>query len=306
MRRRSTSRLPPPKEGRDEVDDLVFKEQVKQYVARLSTLKGNLAAIWSVAIGQCTETMKAKLLSMKEYKQKHKASDCHWLLKSILSITLQFDKRRNGYIALMDAYQQFVSLRQSPTQTVEEYKRQLTLWADTIEHHGGSVVLNYSLASITDANGTLRTAEEGKEASKQETMAMALVRGADRTRFGTFIDNLANQFASGRDQYPKDLQAAYGELAYYRSPSNGAERPAGRNNNGGNGNGGGGNNNSRDHSAPDRRETAGTNDRGTTLTQHGDNSGTNNSPDQGNFSVAVPATAPASNAAVSSGTTLVQ
>ena len=35
----------PPKEGRDEVDDLIFKEQIKQYVARCSALKGNLAAI---------------------------------------------------------------------------------------------------------------------------------------------------------------------------------------------------------------------------------------------------------------------
>lgn len=62
----------PPKEGRDEVDDVIFKEQIKQYVSRCAALKGNLAAIWSVAIGQCTETMKAKLLSIKEYKHKHR------------------------------------------------------------------------------------------------------------------------------------------------------------------------------------------------------------------------------------------
>ena len=53
---------------------------------------------------------------------------------------------------------------------------------------------------------------------------MALLRGADRNRFGTLLDHLANQFAAGRNEYPKDLQAAsYGLLSHYRSPSNGSE-----------------------------------------------------------------------------------
>ena len=62
----------PPKEGRNETDDLIFKEQVKQYVSHCAALKGNLATIWSVPIGQCMEAMKAKLFSIQEYKKKQK------------------------------------------------------------------------------------------------------------------------------------------------------------------------------------------------------------------------------------------
>jgi hypothetical protein len=55
--------------------------------------------------------------------------------------------------------------------------------------------------------------EEREEAARQETMALALLRGADRNRFDTLLDqHLANQFATGRDEYPKDLEAAYGLL----------------------------------------------------------------------------------------------
>ena len=256
----------PPKEGRNEIDNLIFKEQIsKQYVNCCSALKGNLAAIWSVAIGQCTETMKAKLLSIKEYDKKHKESNCHWLLKSILSITLQFDKRRNGYLAIMDAYQNFLNCKQTTTHTVEEqYKNQLTLWSDTIEHHGGSIVVNYLLTSIS--NHELCTVEEGKEAARQETLAMALLRGADRNRFGTLLDHLANHFASGRDEYPKDLQAAYGLFAHYRSPSNGTSRANGNNGNSNGSGGGNGSNNSRNN---ERREAPATDESATTLTQHG-------------------------------------
>ena len=112
---------PPPKEGRDEIDDLIFKEQIKQYVNRCSTLKGDLAAIWSVAIEQCTETMKAKLVSVKEYDDKHRESDYNWLLKSIWSITLQFNNKRFSYLAVVEAHQRFLNCKQQPNQTLEEY-----------------------------------------------------------------------------------------------------------------------------------------------------------------------------------------
>ena len=137
--------IPLPKDKRDETDELIFREEVKQFVNQVAALKGNLAAIWSVAIDQCTETMKAKLESLKEYKEKHTASDCDWLLKSILSITLQFDKRRYNHLAIMDAHQNFLTCRQSSTQTVEDYRRQLTLWSDTMEHHGGFIVANVNI-----------------------------------------------------------------------------------------------------------------------------------------------------------------
>ena len=225
-----TKPIPIPKVERDETDELIFKEEVKQYVGRCTALKGNLAAIWSVTIGQCTETMKAKLESSNEYDARHRANDCHWLLKSILSITLQFDQRRYGHIAIMDAHQKFLTCRQSNTQTVEDYRRQLTLWSDTIEHHGGSFVTNSALANTSDSTGRTRTAAELEEAGRQETLAMALLRGADRTRYGTLLDHLANQFASGRDEYPKDLTAAYSLLVHYKTPSNARTRPTGTNN----------------------------------------------------------------------------
>jgi hypothetical protein len=211
---------PPLKENRDEADELIFKEEIKQYVNCCAVLKDNLAAIWSVAIGQCTKTMKAKLESLQEYEQKHTGYDCNWLLKSILSITLQFDRRRYGYLTLMEAQQRFLTCKQAPSQTVEAYQQQLTLWSDTIEHHGGTIVANYMLADAADSGGNVRSDAARREVAKQETLAMALLRGADQSKFGTLLDHLSNQYASGQDEYPKDLTSAYSLLVHYRTPTN--------------------------------------------------------------------------------------
>jgi hypothetical protein len=57
---------------------------------------------------------------------------------------------------------------------------------------------------------------------------MALIRGADPTRYGTLIAELSNQFALGRNDYPPDLNSAYSLLVNYRPPAN--ARPRNNNN----------------------------------------------------------------------------
>jgi hypothetical protein len=214
----------------DIVNDLIFKEEVKQYVMRCSILKGNLCAIWSVAIGQCIQAMKDKLESIKDFESKRSHSDCIWLFESILGINMQFDQRRYGHLALMEAMHKFLTCKQTNGQSIDDYRRQLVLWCATIKHFGGTVVGNFELANMTDSNGNKRTDEERREAARQEVLAMALLRGSDPTKYGSLLGHLANQYASGHDEYPKDLTTAYSTLVHYKTPSN-AKQPASNNNN---------------------------------------------------------------------------
>ncbi|KAI2499682.1 Reverse transcriptase (RNA-dependent DNA polymerase) [Fragilaria crotonensis] len=207
-------------------DEMIWKEEIKAYVNRMGILRSNLAALFAVALGQCSDAMKAKLKLLKEYEARYKKNDCMWLLKNILSITLQFDQRRNGYLAIMDAHQNFLNCKQAQDQTTEEYLENLVLWADTIEYHGGSFVENFRLASASGPGGELRTEEERRSAARDETLAMALIRGADPTRYGTLLAELSNQFALGRNDYPTDLNAAYSLLVNYRTPVNAKTKSA--------------------------------------------------------------------------------
>jgi hypothetical protein len=68
-------------------DEMMRNEEIKANVNRLGVLRGNLAAIFAVAIGQCSNAMKVKLKLLKEFQARSKKNDCHWLLKNILSIS---------------------------------------------------------------------------------------------------------------------------------------------------------------------------------------------------------------------------
>ena len=215
----------PPVAKRTEVQELIFKEEITQYVRSRSQLTSNLVAIWTIIMGQCTDTMKAKLESMSDFDDKETARDCAWLLATILTITLQFDNRRYSHNTLLEAYQKFFNCRQSPTQSVDDYRKTLISWCDIIEHYGGSIVFNTNLALANDPiTDKPRTTSQRQAAAKQEFLAMSLLRGSDATRYGSLLHELSNQFAAGRDHYPKDLLSAYSLLLEYTIPTNARPR----------------------------------------------------------------------------------
>jgi len=141
-------------------------------------------------------------------------------VKQIKAVTLQFDEKKNGFISLLDARTSFLTCKQGPQQTPDAYLETLRAWADAIEYYGGSVAENHELIPDRAPDGSIRTIAMRKTMARDQTLAIALVRGADPRRYGTLITELSNQYAMGMDNYPTDLTAAYGLLVNYKTPVN--------------------------------------------------------------------------------------
>ena len=70
----------------------------------------------------------------------------------------------------------------------------------------------------TDNNGVLHTDKQRKGIAQEErTLAMLTLRGADATKSRTLLAELLNQFAMGRDEYPKTMTAATRLLTTYET-----------------------------------------------------------------------------------------
>jgi hypothetical protein len=50
----------------DEVDEAIWKEELKEHVKQVRVLKGNLATMMAIIWGQCSEAMKSKVKSHDE------------------------------------------------------------------------------------------------------------------------------------------------------------------------------------------------------------------------------------------------
>ncbi|KAI2490728.1 hypothetical protein MHU86_23826 [Fragilaria crotonensis] len=93
--------------------------------------------------------MKAKVKSLDGYAQSTANDDCEWLLNNIKAVTMQFDAKHNGYISMLDATASFLNCRQQQGQSADSYLEALKSRSDTIEYHGGTLVLNPKLAPET-------------------------------------------------------------------------------------------------------------------------------------------------------------
>ena len=98
--------------------DMIYGEKVKQYVKKESTLLGNMATLHAVIWGQCSETMKARLKVMTNWRERTEANDCFWLLQQIKAVTLQFDEKRHGIMSLLDARSSLLNCKQQQGQPV--------------------------------------------------------------------------------------------------------------------------------------------------------------------------------------------
>jgi hypothetical protein len=96
-----------PDPNATQTQTLIWNEEVKEYVKRARQLRGNLATLYTVAWGQCSETMRAKVKLLEDYTERTGDNDCAWLLKQIRAVTLQFDSNRNSFLSLLDARTSF-------------------------------------------------------------------------------------------------------------------------------------------------------------------------------------------------------
>ena len=222
----------------DEVDQMILREEIKQYVARSKTLKSDLVALHSVTWGQCSEALKAKIKTLAGYQENADKCDCVWLFGKIGSVMQKFEETRNGPTSMMIVFNNLMSCRQGPEQKVSDYVDRLRTIADKMEHHGGNIgslynaltpptlpVNNDSVIPLADMHEYQATMTWHTQTAKDLSLAALCIMNSDKVRFGTLIAHLANQFLSGQNEYPSDLTEAQGLLTNYQIPTNATRQP---------------------------------------------------------------------------------
>ena len=203
-----------------ETTKAIWNAELREYVKRKGIFKSNIASLHAVILGQCSLAMKDKLKTLPDYKVEIKKNDCVWLLHNIRAITRQFYAKKNGFVSIMSAQRSFLNCRQGADQEPASYLANLRGWAATITQYGGSIAANPKLIDARDASGKELTDAERLSKACDKTLAIALITGANPTKYGTLITHLANEYAMGRDQYPEDVTSAYNLLINYVTPIN--------------------------------------------------------------------------------------
>ena len=108
-------------EKKSDIEIEIKKEEVKEYVSKLTGLKSNLKSIHSLVFGNCTNGVQAMLKADSEYEEKTKDFDCAWILTKVKAITSGLDTKVNLRVSLHTALLNFMLVRQFNDESDDAY-----------------------------------------------------------------------------------------------------------------------------------------------------------------------------------------
>jgi Reverse transcriptase (RNA-dependent DNA polymerase)/Zinc knuckle len=215
-------------QGANETKKRMWEKRVDGFIKRETMLEENVKTLYSLVWGQCTENLRAKIESVKEYDRMSKARDGIMLLKTIKSIAFNFQAHKHPLQSLYECRQRFERCRQGKL-TVAQYFEKFINLVEQIEHCGGNIGQDFT---HLDAVANFDYQKEFKDLDDQERksvlvkskdayLAVAFLMQSDKERFGLLIETMQNNYLQGNDNYPETLTESYNLLVnYVQDPRN--------------------------------------------------------------------------------------
>ena len=180
----------------------MWNQKVDRYGLQIATLEDNMGALYSLINDGLSKIMKAKVRGKQGFNKAQEEKDALWMLKTIEDITLNFEETKPKFLAIDDQMERIMKLKQGDA-TNEDYIKMVSKELKVYENHGGdflwgktqvrasAVRSKLALDEFRRNNNVMATAEEIEEiydfikkALKEEILAMAFLKWADKKRNG--------------------------------------------------------------------------------------------------------------------------
>ena len=197
---------------------ITWKDEATEWAARTRNLQTNKSKLVTVSLEQCSKAVKAKLEGTWGYAEAMKSHDLLWLLTKIKGICHNFEECDHRITALNKAKMSLYSYKQGPNQTDTEYYEKFQELVAIIESYGGRVHDEVAAGSPGDqtAADELNDEDERSAFMRDLTLASLFIMNADGPRYSNLRRTLHNDHGKGRDDYPRDLTAAYHMILSYQ------------------------------------------------------------------------------------------
>lgn len=198
----------------------LWERDVDQYGNRMDSLKGNKEALYALIIESLSPMVKSKLKGKQGFAKAEEETDPLWLLNQLEDIMVRFEEVKPKLLAIDDQMHRIMNLRQGET-TNEEFVKLVSKELKVYEKHGGDFLwgkkqkkdleerLKASLEKYLDLNGTIMADDMIEEQTKmlkkqlhEEIIATAIIKRADKRRYGNLQIQMKNNFLMGNNMYP--------------------------------------------------------------------------------------------------------
>ena len=209
-----------------------YERQLKVFFEREEEYERNKKTLFSLVWENVSEETQDLIMSKQGYEQANIDKDPKWILKALHSIIEDFDDKKHIILSMDDQLEKIVRIRQG-NMAVKDYIRVFRQEYKTLHEHGGSYMegevlkdlIEERLEEIDDFDLLDDSEKEmmRKKVTKslgEEIETFAILKRADKERFGNLQIKLKNAYLLGRNEYPRTVQELTKVLKNYEQEWN--------------------------------------------------------------------------------------
>lgn len=176
--------------------ELLLKSELTDYTKRTVLAKSNMASLWGIVIGQCTDSLQEQIRAKDEYETNSSNYDSIWLIKTLKKVISGVTAQSNIYHSLFHALKDFYNIRQQDNENIEAYYR---LQMVGLSH--GEILDSDKLIQHEAKKGKTMTPSEASD----QFLATAFIENANSSRYNLLWRELTNGISMKKDLYLKTL-----------------------------------------------------------------------------------------------------
>ena len=194
-----------------------WKEEYNAQLKILKTYNDSMPKAYIHLYNQCSTNLKNDLEAATAFTQVESAKDPIGLLKLIQGLCCSYDSKTQSVIATVASHKKLFTFFQRDGMDNSSYHREFIALVETIKTYSGHGAIGitptfvaqklqemHAAGTCTDvASPTKNELAAAHLSVREEYLAALILSGANKDRYGTLRNELANQYTFGSDLYPK-------------------------------------------------------------------------------------------------------
>ena len=194
------------KMGLNESNKIEYQIAMNEYNDKIKTYTENKYKVYSFLWDKCSSQMKQSIESKADYATAIKNNPFE-LMKTIESLSYNYQESKYEVAIVADAIRNFVSIRQKDDENLTSYLSRFKAASDNmIAQKGSTFILSKYIQSYDDYDSS--DPQPSIKKAYEEYLAYTFLISSDQNKYGSLIKSLAQQQSLKNSQYPKTLTAA--------------------------------------------------------------------------------------------------
>jgi hypothetical protein len=213
----------------EQVELDIHQQEIGLVAKRRAAVREGMPWAYALLKGQCSPSTWGKIEAEEGFDLIDQAKDAIELKRRIKAVCCGFQAHRQRTYAVAQAIVLLCTTMQESNESIDSYYQNFTSRWTTLEQFGGSIgyqpglIADRALA-IAEAAGRNDPIDAdvlaAERAVTDEMKACLMLCLANKGRYDSLKDDLANQHVLGNDNYPTSCEQLKGVMRNYRPPKN--------------------------------------------------------------------------------------